>query len=129
LCGQDKRGAGKMMKKNIVIFTLAIFVFSLVTVVYPGPGVCAKDAKNTRKVSISPLPPKDATSGNRICPVSGDKITYENQVTYRYQGKKYNFCSFKCLGEFLQSPEKYIAKVNEELEKTKQEGKDKKLKQ
>jgi YHS domain-containing protein len=54
--------------------------------------------------------------GNKICPVSGDKIGKGMEaVTYEYQGKIYNFCCEGCIPEFKKDPDKYIKKVNEEL--------------
>jgi len=30
--------------------------------------------------------------GNKICPVSGEKIDEKMKATYEYEGKVYNFC-------------------------------------
>ncbi len=54
--------------------------------------------------------------GNKICPVTGEKIDEKTKVTYEYQGKIYNFCCAGCPDEFKKDPEKYIRKVNEELQ-------------
>jgi len=53
--------------------------------------------------------------GNKICPVSGEKIKEEMKATYEYEGKIYNFCCPMCIDEFKKDPEKYIQKVEEEL--------------
>lgn len=55
--------------------------------------------------------------GNKICPVSGEKIDEETKITYEYEGKIYNFCCAGCIDEFKKDPEKYIKKVDEELKK------------
>jgi len=60
--------------------------------------------------------------GNLICPVTGEKINGKTMVTYEYQGKIYNFCCAGCPDEFKKDPEKYIKKVNEELQGTKLEN-------
>jgi len=54
--------------------------------------------------------------GNKICPVSGEKIAEKTKATYEYQGKIYNFCCPMCIDEFKKDPEKYIKKVEEELQ-------------
>jgi len=44
-------------------------------------------------------------------------------ATYEYQGKIYNFCCPMCIGSFKKDPEKYIKKVEQELQtESKQEG-------
>lgn len=53
-------------------------------------------------------------AGNKICPVSGEKIAPEGDVTYEYRGKMYHFCCAACIPEFKRDPEKYIAVVNKE---------------
>lgn len=54
--------------------------------------------------------------GNKICPVSGEKIEEKLKATYEYDGKVYNFCCISCIEEFKKDPGKYIEKVNEELQ-------------
>lgn len=53
-------------------------------------------------------------AGNKICPVSGEKITEEGKVTYEYKGKIYNFCCPECIDDFKKNPEEYIKKIEEE---------------
>lgn len=53
--------------------------------------------------------------GNKICPVSGEKIDEKMKATYEYEGKVYNFCCASCVEEFKKDPDKYIKKVDEEL--------------
>ncbi|MFH1458047.1 MAG: YHS domain-containing protein [Candidatus Omnitrophota bacterium] len=62
-------------------------------------------------------------AGNKICPVSGEEINEETKATYEYQGKVYNFCCAGCLEEFKKDPEKYIKKVEEELQAKPEEEK------
>jgi|GEM_PF-1894231 len=54
-------------------------------------------------------------AGNKICPVSGEKIEEEMKATYEYNGKIYNFCCASCVKEFRKDPDKYIKKVDDEL--------------
>lgn len=58
---------------------------------------------------------KAVNVGNKICPVTGEKISEKTKATYEYQGKIYNFCCPACIDEFKKNPEKYIEKVKEEL--------------
>ena len=53
--------------------------------------------------------------GNKICPVTGEKIDEKTKATYEYKGKVYNFCCSMCIEEFKKDPGKYIKKVEEEL--------------
>jgi YHS domain-containing protein len=55
------------------------------------------------------------TAGNKICPVSGEKINDKTKATYEYEGKIYNFCCPACIDEFKKDPDKYIKKVEEKL--------------
>lgn len=55
--------------------------------------------------------------GNKICPVTGEKIDEKTKATYEYQGKIYNFCCPVCIDEFKKDPEKYIKKIEEEKQK------------
>ena len=52
--------------------------------------------------------------GNRICPVSGQKIDEKTKVKYSYQGKTYNFCCASCVDDFKKDHQKYIKKIEEE---------------
>lgn len=56
--------------------------------------------------------------GNKICPVSGEKINEDTKVTYEYEGKIYNFCCAMCIDEFKKDPDKYIKKIEQELKGT-----------
>ena len=54
--------------------------------------------------------------GNKICPVSGDKVGDMGEVVQlEYQGKIYNFCCKSCLKDFNEDPDKYVKKVEEEM--------------
>jgi len=52
--------------------------------------------------------------GNRICPVSGEKINEDTKATYEYEGKTYNFCCPMCIEEFKKDPGKYIKNIQKE---------------
>ncbi len=67
--------------------------------------------------------PQDA--GNKICPVSGEKIEEGTKATYEYKSKIYNFCCASCIPEFKKNPEKYIQKMKEEAQA--ESGKEEKM--
>ncbi len=52
--------------------------------------------------------------GNKICPVSGQKIDEKTKVTCNYKGKTYNFCCAICVDDFNNDSERYIRKIEEE---------------
>ena len=54
---------------------------------------------------------KAVTVGNSSCPVTGEKIGKNSEVTYEYKGKVYSFCCQGCIIEFSKDPEKYIEKM------------------
>lgn len=70
-----------------------------------GPAAAEATAPETTPVSV----------GNKICPVTGEKIEELGKYTVEYKGKVYNLCCPSCQNDFLRDPDKYIAKVNEEL--------------
>lgn len=91
------------MKKFICFIVAGLFVSGLFSV------SVAQEAKIT-------TPEKKAIdAGNKICPVSGEKIDEKMKAAYEYQGKIYNFCCPACIDDFKKDPEKYIKKVNEEM--------------
>lgn len=71
-------------------------------------------ADETAKV-LSPETAGNAEdAGNKICPVSGEKIDEKTKAAYEYKGKIYNFCCPACIDEFKKDPEKYIKKIEEQ---------------
>ncbi|GEM_PF-2256234 len=56
--------------------------------------------------------------GNKICPVSGEKIEPSKMgdpVTYEYNGKIYNLCCGMCVKDFKKDPEKYSKIAEDEV--------------
>ena len=53
--------------------------------------------------------------GNKVCPVSGEKVGGDmgEVVKYEYKGKIYNLCCTMCAKDFKKDPEKY-SKIAEE---------------
>ena len=51
--------------------------------------------------------------GNKICPISGDKVDGKN--FYEYNGKRYGLCCPMCAATFKVDPEKYSAIADKEV--------------
>jgi len=106
--------------KKVLFGLMAIGFLVLVGKVYAADDSAMKmdpDMKmDAVKQEAAPVADKAVNVGNKICPVSGEKIGEMGPaVTYEYKGKIYNFCCKACPEEFKKDPEKYIKKVNEEL--------------
>jgi YHS domain-containing protein len=74
----------------------------------------AQCASNDAKAADAVIKSQDV--GNKICPVTGEKIDDKSKASYEYQGKIYNFCCAMCIDVFKKDPQKYIKKVEEELQ-------------
>ena len=94
------------MKKTLLIVTVLGILFLVCT----GAGVFAQTTSEGSKQET--LKAQDA--GNNICPITGEKIPENSNITYEYKGKIYHFCCAGCPEEFKKDPEKYIKKVEEE---------------
>ena len=64
--------------------------------------------------------------GNKICPVSGEKVPAPGEkgemgeaVKYEYNGKIYNLCCPMCVKDFKKNPEKYSAIAEKEVKEAK----------
>ncbi len=64
----------------------------------------------------------DGTQGQgkekaKFCPVCGPEEEMEGLAfSYKYEGKKYAFCSMDCMKEFKKNPEKFIKTGQSEVE-------------
>jgi YHS domain-containing protein len=96
-----------MKKTYLVIMGLGVLVLGINQLAQAQNKVA--EPKTTATVST----PQDV--GNKICPVTGEKIDEKTKATYEYNGKIYNFCCPMCIDEFKKDPQKYIKKVEEEL--------------
>ena len=75
------------------------------------------DSESTKAIEV----------GNKICPVSGDKIPAPGEkgtmgdepVKYEYNGKIYNLCCPMCIKDFKKNPEKYSKIADDEVAKEK----------
>ena len=84
--------------RKLAVFTLILFLIA-------GIAYAAEQANTTEQEK------KAEVVGNKICPVSGDKIDEKMKQTYEYKGKIYSFCCPGCVEEFKKNPEKYIEKM------------------
>ena len=114
------------MRKIFFILITGIFIFGITNVSFAM--MCggqsghkeiaqAETSTQTQAEPATEAAPKEAVNaGNKICPVSGEKIGEGMEIaTYEYEGKIYNFCCAMCIEEFKKDPGKYIKKVDEEL--------------
>ena len=61
--------------------------------------------------------------GNKICPVSGDKVGEMGDIVkYEYNGKIYNLCCKACIKDFKKDPEKYSKIAEDQVKAMGQEG-------
>ncbi len=122
------------MKTKLFILTFAVLL------IYAGY-VSADEGMNQSKGSMmenknkSESTSKAVEVGNKICPVSGDKIPAPGEkgtmgdepVKYEYNGKIYNLCCPMCIKDFKKNPKKYSKIAEDEVAKEKKmkEGKSK----
>ena len=71
------------------------------------------DSQSTKAVEV----------GNKICPVSGEKVPLPGEkgdmgteaVKYEYNGKIYSLCCPMCIKDFKKDPEKYSKIADDEV--------------
>ena len=68
------------------------------------------------------IPEVKAIEGNKICPISGEKIVSGKELKIEYHGKVYNLCCSMCEKDFKKDPEAAIKKL-EMMQEQKMEGK------
>ena len=109
------------MKSKLTILGLIIFLASS-HYAFANEGTAQNQAASEMKA---------VEVGNKICPVSGDKIPASGEkgtmgdkpVKYEYNGKIYNLCCPMCIKDFKKNPEKYSKIAEDEMAKEKkQEG-------
>lgn len=98
------------MKKIIVVLMAVVSLFLM-------KGAISYGQEDVTAQASAPAESAAVNVGNKICPVSGDKINEETKATYEYEGKIYNFCCPACIDEFKKEPQKYIKKIEEEKQK------------
>ena len=118
-----------MCRKISVILITGIFIFGMSKLSFAM--MCGSEGEHSSQkhlaqahtehehgateTSKEPVSEEAINVGNKICPVSGEKIDEKMKATYGYEGKIYNFCCSSCVEEFKKDPAKYIKKIEEEL--------------
>ena len=107
------------MKSKLIIVGFCVMLLS-------GGYAFAEDQKSNDKGSMGSMMQNNATGetskavevGNKICPVSGNKIGEMGEpIKYEYKGKIYNLCCPMCVKDFKKDPEKYSKIADESKEK------------
>ena len=75
------------------------------------------DGYGQEKAAVTAETPKELVKvGNKLCPVSGEKVgEMGDVVTFEYNGKAYNLCCAMCAKDFKKDPEKYSKIAEEEV--------------
>ncbi len=69
------------------------------------------------------VPPVLVEVGNKICPVSKEKVGQMGDVVkYEYNGKIYNLCCPACKKDFVKDPQKFSKIAEDEVAATKANG-------
>lgn len=77
-----------------------IFVLGLMMLISSPPGLFAAEQTNEAQTEVEK---------SKFCPVCGPEEEMEGLAfSYKYNGKKYSFCSLDCMKEFKKNPEKYL---------------------
>lgn len=103
-----------MLKYLFIALISAVFIFGAGGLSF-AQHEHSQDEQATEAGMVDAVSQEAVNVGNKICPVSGEKIDEKLKATYEYQGKIYNFCCTGCVGKFKEDPEKYIKIVDEEL--------------
>ena len=103
------------MKKVVCLSVLVFFVFGAVNFSSAMDACGASGHEDSAKAAQNKSGAINV--GNKICPVTGDKIDNKTKATYEYKSKIYNFCCPMCTDSFKKDPEKYIKKIEEEKAK------------
>jgi len=102
-----------MSKKLSVLLMAAAFAAGFSSLSY-AMSCGDMDSGHSQHQQAKQVEKEAVDAGNKICPVSGEKINEKMKATYEYEGKVYNFCCAMCIDEFKKDPKKYIKKVEEE---------------
>ena len=109
------------MRSKLFILTLAVLIIPV------GYVFAGKDMVNKKDKGMDT--PKAVEVGNKVCPVSGERIPASGEkgemgeaVQYEYNGKIYNLCCPSCRKDFKKDPEKYSKIADDEVAKEKISG-------
>jgi len=101
--------------KNIYLIILGLTVLTILGIglAFASCGGCGQIAPAYADTTTKS---EAVNVSNKICPVLGEPIDEATKATYEYKGKIYNFCCQGCVEAFKKELQKYIDKVNQELE-------------
>jgi len=118
-----------MFKRVLIVLIAGIFIFGM-NISFAM--ICGSEGEHSNQkylaqahtehehgvteTSKEPVSAEAINVGNKICPVSGEKIEEKTKTTYEYEGKIYNFCCTACIKDFKNDPQKYIKEVEQELQ-------------
>jgi YHS domain-containing protein len=123
------------MKSKLIVLGLAVILslsYSQYVLANEGqehqmPDGTMMDDEDMPKGQIDTTSTKAVEVGNKICPVSGEKIPAPGEkgemgeaVKYEYNGKIYNLCCPMCVKDFKKNPEKYSKIADDEVAKEKE---------
>jgi len=91
----------------------ALHAVAVMAVVLGAVGLFAAGCKKAEPQAPAPSAAGQPEIAQKICPVLGNPI--DPNVHADYKGRRVYFCCTSCLKAFEADPEKYIAKVDEEL--------------
>jgi Cu+-exporting ATPase len=103
-----------MFRKMGILIMGLVFCFAMTAAAAAAPA--------TGEMPMTNETHQGAADGQTVCPVSGEPVSKDSNITYTYKGKVYRFCCPACIEAFKKDPEKYIKQM-EEREKGKN-GKD-----
>ena len=111
------------MKNALFILTLAVLL-SGGQYVFAQEGMNHDDSMMMAQQKESNPASEAVEVGNKICPVSGEKVPAPGEkgemgeaVKYEYNGKIYNLCCPMCIKDFKKNPEKYSKIAEDEAAK------------
>lgn len=103
------------MRTKINLGVIIVFLF-LVVSVFSSIALAQDENKPSKVESLRGESTTAVNAGNKICPVSGEKIgDMGKPAQYEYKGKVYNFCCEGCVETFKENPEKYVNSVEQQL--------------
>lgn len=100
-----------MFKKIFLFLVTVMFILGMSNLSFAMS--CGHNQETTLETKSAPE--GFVNVGNKICPVTGEKIDERVKAAYEYNGKIYNFCCASCIEMFKENVDKYIQKVNKEL--------------
>ena len=88
-----------------LVVVLVVAGICISSAAYAGYDTAAKTGEQTKAALVD--------AGNKICPVSGDKVSGKD--FYEYNGKRYGLCCPMCTASFENDPVKYSGIADKEV--------------